>query len=487
MKRLRWYDFIFINLFWFGMNVRNTAVGSFFMPYLVALYAPPDWKNSALSAMSTAGLVIAMIVQPLAGLFSDRSTSRFGRRRPYIMIGTLLDLVFLVAIGLSWNYWSLLVAILLIQFSANISHGPLQGLIPDLVPEDQRGRASAIKALFELVPIALVGITIAKLVSVGELGWAIAVTGAFLLLAAVVTMVTVKEEPLKEKSGDSFWPPMMRVFLMLLGILAGLCIGLLGGALIGGILGLVTWLLANKQTGLIVAVAVGGTLAMAMAVVIGVWAGSTTAIGKEEARQHASFIWWIVNRLFFLAAITSLQRFAQYFFMYTFKIDVGTAAGLFGKLITVVGIGTLAAAFIGGWLADRFSKRLLVSWSGILAGVGCTVLLGTILIPNEWVIYVAGTVLGVATGVFMTANWAMGTNLVPAAKAGLFLGISNLAGAGAGIIGGSIGGPVADYLNLTTPGMGYFVVFAGYAVLFILSAVSLKFVREPKPSAALAM
>jgi MFS family permease len=487
MKRLKWYDFIFINLFWFGMNVRNTAVGSFFMPYLVALYAPPDWKNSALSAMSTAGLVIAMIVQPLAGLFSDRSTSRFGRRRPYIMIGTLLDLVFLVAIGLSWNYWSLLVAILLIQFSANISHGPLQGIIPDLVPEDQRGRASAVKALFELVPIALVGITIARMISVGQLGWAIATTGAFLLISAVVTMVTVKEVPLKEKPKDSFWPPMMRVFLMLLGILAGLCIGLLGGALIGGVIGLVTWLLVNKETGLIVAVAVGGTLAMVMAVVIGVWAGSTTAIGKDEARQHASFIWWIVNRLFFLAAITSLQRFAQYFFMYTFKIDVGTAAGLFGKLITVVGVGTLAAAFIGGWLADRFSKRLLVSWSGILAGVGCSMLLGTILIPSEWVIYTAGSVLGIATGVFMTANWAMGTNLVPAAKAGLFLGISNLAGAGAGIIGGSIGGPVADYLNLSTPGLGYFVVFAGYAVLFILSAVSLKFVREPKPVPAIAM
>src|SRR5512136_2684739 len=161
IKRLRWYDYLFINIFWLGMNVRNTAVGSVFMPYLVALYAPPDWKNSALSAMSTAGLIIAMIIQPLAGLFSDRSTSRFGRRRPYIMVGTLLDLVFLVAIGLSWNYWSLLVAVLLIQFSSNLSHGPLQALIPDMVPEDQRGKASAVKAMFELAPIFLVGISIA--------------------------------------------------------------------------------------------------------------------------------------------------------------------------------------------------------------------------------------------------------------------------------------------------------------------------------------
>jgi MFS family permease len=479
IKRLRWYDFLFINLFWLGLNFRNTAVGSFLMPYLVAQYASPDWKNTALSAMNTAGLIIAIIVQPLAGLFSDRSTSRYGRRRPYIMVGTLLDLVFLVAIGLSWSYWSLLAAVLLIQFSANISHGPLQGLIPDLVPEDERGRASSIKALFELVPIALVGILIAKMIGAGQLGWAIATTGAFLLVTAVVTMLTVKEAPLKEKPQDSFWPPMRRVFYMLGGILLGLAAGLVGGALIGGIAGLVTWLFAGKAAAITVAVSVGGVLAMAMAVVIGVWAGSTTAIGKE-AGKHSSFIWWIINRLFFLAAITSLQRFAQYFFMYSFNIDIGNASILFGKLITVVGGFTLASAFFGGWLADRFSHKMLVGWSGILAALGCSLLLGTILVPNQLLIYIAGTMLGIATGMFMTTNWAMGTRLAPAAQAGLFLGISNLAGAGAGIIGGSIGGPVADFLNLKTPGLGYFVIFAGYAILFALSTVSLRFIRERK-------
>ena len=481
MKRLRWFDFLSINLFWLGMNIRNTAVGSIFVPFLVAQYAPADWKNTALSAISTAGLIIAMLIQPIAGLFSDRSTSRFGRRRPFILIGTLLDLVFLVAIGLSWNYWSLLVAVLLIQFSANISHGPLQALIPDMVPEDQRGRASAIKALFELVPIFLVGISIAAMVGAGHLGLAIVTTGAALLITMLVTIFTVKEQPLKLKPDFSFWPPMLRVFYMLAGILLGVLAGLLCGVLIGGIAGLITWLLAGKTTATSVAVGLGGIVAMIMAIVTGVWAGSSTAIGKD-ARHHASFIWWIVNRLFFLAAITSLQRFALYFFMYSFKIDVEPATTLFGRLITIVGIFTLSSALVTGWLADRFKHKLLVGWSGILAAFGGILLLGTIWVPNQALIYVAGTVLGLATGIFMTANWAMGTNLVPPAEAGRFLGISNLAGAGAGIIGGSIGGPVADYLNLSTPGLGYFVIFAGYAVLFVLSTVSLRFIRETKQS-----
>ncbi len=543
-------DYLPINLFWLGLNIRNTAVGSIFMPYLVERYASPDWKNTSLSIMSTAGLIIAMLIQPAAGLVSDRSTSRFGRRRPFILTGTLLDLLFLAAIGLSWNYSSLLVAVLLIQFSANVSHGPLQGLIPDLVPEEQRGRASAIKALFELLPIFLVGITIAVLVSAGHLGWAIAATGGGLLVTALITILTVKERPLKGKPNVPFWPPMVRVFGMLAGIIFGGLAGLVGGELIGGLVGLVVWPMAGITIATRVAVGLGGAIAMIVAVVVGVWAGSIATLSKgtgiivgtylgllggaiagalgyitarpifgnftalaiglnlggitallisavigwranakenvgSEARQHSSFIWWIVNRLFFLAAITSLQRFALYFLMYAFHIDVDKATALFGRLITVLGIFILISALLAGWLADRFSHKLLISLSGFLAAFGGSVLLITIWVPSELLIYVAGIILGAATGIFMTTNWAMGTKLVPTAEAGRFLGISNLAGAGAGMIGGSIGGPLADYLNLGVPGLGYFAIFAAYVVLFVLSSVSLRFIREAKQSGPL--
>jgi Na+/melibiose symporter-like transporter len=171
MKRLRWYDYLTVNIFWLGLNIRNTALGSIFMPYLVGIFAPEAIKNTALGGMRSAGLVIAMLVQPAAGMLSDRSTSRWGRRRPYILVGALFDCLFLAAIALSQNYWALLIAILLIQFSSNVSHGPLQGLIPDLVPEDQRSHASAVKSIMELLPVVLVGLTIAKMVGAGRISW----------------------------------------------------------------------------------------------------------------------------------------------------------------------------------------------------------------------------------------------------------------------------------------------------------------------------
>jgi MFS family permease len=476
MKRLRWYDFLFINLFWLGLNIRNTAVGSVFQPFLVDKYAPGDWKNTALSIMSNAGLIIAILVQPAVGLISDRSTSRFGRRRPFILAGALLDIVFLAAIALSWNYWSLFAAVMLIQFSANISHGALQGLIPDMVPEDQRGRASAIKSIFELLPIVLVGATIAPLVGGGHLSLAFIATAAALLIFALLTVILVKEQPLKEKPQTPIWPPMIRVLGMLAGILLGAVAGLVGGILVGSIAGLIAWALAGKDAAIPVAVGVGGIIAMIMAIVIGVWAGARATIGKDTNR-HSSFVWWIVNRLLFLAAITSLRSFALYFFEYSFKVTAEQATSMIGTLLLMVGIFTLISALPAGWLADRIGKKMLVGLSGILAAVGGFLLLGTIWVPNLNLIYVVGGILGIATGTFMTTNWAMGTDLVPPEEAGRYLGISNLAGAGAGLIGYGIGAPVADYLNKITPGLGYIATFAAYGVLFVLSTVSLRFIR----------
>jgi MFS family permease len=150
------------------------------------------------------------------------------------------------------------------------------------------------------------------------------------------------------------------------------------------------------------------------------------------------------------------------------------------KLLVSVGIFLLLSAVPAGWLADRIGHKRLLGLSGITATIGCFLLLGTIWVPNISLIYVAGAILGLASGSFMTINWSLGTNLVPAEEAGRFLGISNLAGAGAGMIGYGIGAPVADYLNGIKPGLGYIATFAAYGVLFALSTLSLKFIREQR-------
>lgn len=473
MKRMRWVDLLSVNLFWLGLNIRNNAVGTIFMPYLVDQYVRPEIRNTALGEMRTAGLIIAMLVQPAMGLLSDRCTSPLGRRRPFLLVGVLLDLVALACIALAPNYWLLLAAILLSQFSANVSHGPLQGLIPDLVPEEQRGVASAIKAILELLPLILLGLAIAPLVGSGRFDLAVVVTGGLLLVLMVLTMVWVKETPLREKPDVPLAPTMVRVLGMLAGIGGGALAGLAAGGAVGGLSGLVAWLLAGRTTGWNVGVAVGGIVAMAVAVVAGVWAGTLATIGKE-ARKEPAFTWWVVNRLMFLAGVTSIQGFAPFFLMYAFGVNREAAASMTGTLMMVVGVFTMLSALPSGWLADRFGQVRMLAYSGLLAALGTAIVMSTIWMPNLRLVYVGGCLLGLAAGLFITTNWALGTRLVPAAEAGRYLGISNLAGAGAGMIGAGIGGPVADYLNASLPGLGYFCIFAGYVLLFLLSAASLR-------------
>lgn len=479
-KVMHWYDYVTVNLFWLGLNVRNTAVGSVFMPYLVAAFVAPDVKNTALSTMRTVGLIVAMLVQPAIGLLSDRSTSRFGRRRPFIFVGVLFDLIFLAAIALSWNYLSLFIAMLLIQLSANVSHGPLQGLIPDLVPEEKRGRASAFKAFLELLGVFIVTLTVGQLVSAGQFGLAVVVTGAAVLALMILTMIFVREEPLRVRPDTPLGPPMLRVLGMLAGIVAGALAGLAVGGVAGGLVGLIAWPLAGGPLALVIGVALGGLVAMIVAILIGVWGGAWATLGRD-AQRNTPFTWWVVNRLLFLAAVTSVQTFAMYFLMHAFALTREGAVKMNTQVMMVVGIFTMLAALPAGWLADRFGHKKLVGISGLIAALGTCVLLGGLAAASSLLVYVGGCIIGLGGGLFTTSNWALGTELVPNEEAGRYLGVSNLAGAGAGMIGSGIAGPMADYINQYQPGLGYFVIFGCYAILFMLSTFSLRLLSRRGP------
>jgi len=144
----------------------------------------------------------------------------------------------------------------------------------------------------------------------------------------------------------------------------------------------------------------------------------------------------------------------------------------------MVGIFILLVAFPSGWLSDRIGRKPVLAVSGLLAALGTLIALVT---TSLTVIYIGGSLIGIAAGLFYTANWALGTDIVPSDQAGRFLGISNLAGAGAGAVGAYIGGPIADYFTVNFPeiaGLGYIVLFAIYGTMFLLSVLALLNVRK---------
>jgi MFS family permease len=487
-RTLQWYDHIAINSYWLGINVASGTITPVLLPYLVALLAPPESKNTDLASIRVTGLAVAMMVQPISGMLSDRSTHPLGRRRPFIIGGTLFNVLFLLMVGASvlfidspldrllllvlgveLAFLVLLSGIALLQVSSNVAQGALQGLIPDIVPDDQRGRASGVKAVMELLPAFLI-IGMGPLVDAGRIWQVIAIIVGAFLITMFITVLFVREEPLKDRPTAGLREPVLRIL--------GLTI-IFVGVTIGSVTAVRTAGSQLSQRGADVAVQIAvvglaGLVGMAGSILFGVYFGARLGIGKG-ARRHTGFIWWVINRLLFLAAVGSIQGFAQYFL--SDVLHIPNAATMTTLLLAVVAVFLIASALGGGYIADRVGHRRLVALSGLIAAGGTFLLLYA---PSVSVVLVSGCIIGTATGTFMATNWALGTHLAPPEKAGLYLGISNLAGAGAGIVGAGIGGPMADFFNALNPGLGYLVIFAAYGVLFLLSVLALTQVKNPR-------
>jgi len=479
--KTRWVDYLTINIYWLGLNMGSGVITPVLLPYLVALFVASEEKNTSLATVRVIGLAAAMLIQPMAGMLSDRNTSRWGRRRPYIFGGVLFNLVFLAIIGLSPTflgaasdsffqpafgvntaYIVLLAGIVLLQVSSNFTQGATQGLIPDLVPEEQRGRASGVKAVMELLPVFLV-IFIGPLVDAGKIGLTVGIIGAAFLVTMILTVLFVHEQPLKEKPTGRLTEPFLR-----LAALTAIFVTTTQAAVwlvrFSG-----RWLAQLEATVALQVALVGlaGLVGMAGSIFLGVYLGAWVGIGAE-ARGQKPFIWWVINRLLFLAAVGSIQGFAQYFL--SDVLHIPEAATMTTVLLAVVALFLLPSAIGGGYLADRIGRFRLVSLAGYVAAGGTLLLLFSQNVP---MVMVSGSIIGLATGTFMATNWALGTDLAPREQAGKYLGISNLAGAGAGIVGAGIGGPMADFFNALQPGLGYLVIFSLYGFLFLFSSLAL--------------
>ena len=151
MRKIAAWEFLTLNAYFFGLSFLWNSLHVIILPTVLLLYVPDEQKNGVLGVLTAAGLVIAMITQPVAGAVSDRWASRWGRRRPMILGGTLLDLAFLGIMALAAGIPGLAAGYVGLQFSSNTAHGPAQGLLPDRVPPDQLGRASAVKSAFDML------------------------------------------------------------------------------------------------------------------------------------------------------------------------------------------------------------------------------------------------------------------------------------------------------------------------------------------------
>jgi MFS family permease len=104
-------------------------------------------KAANLAIVSTVGAFAAMIAQPIAGMVSDRTRSRFGRRAPWMVAGVLIGGVALVGMGSANTLVQIAIAWIIVQIAYNFAQGPLSAVLPDRVPNGARGKFSAIAGI----------------------------------------------------------------------------------------------------------------------------------------------------------------------------------------------------------------------------------------------------------------------------------------------------------------------------------------------------
>jgi len=309
------------------------------------------------------------------------------------------------------------------------------------------------------------------MISRGEL-WPALRIGMLVFGVTAVIGLTVKEMPW-QKGGTRFeWNQIIRLFLMSICFTA-IILGL--GACMRGLL---HWPLRSPAN-LLQPVGMGlfGLGCIVVALIAGTWLSLRVGLGKSTLQENSSYYWWVIHRLAFLTAAYNMGVFAIYFIQTRLNISGARAAGLGTIFMAILAILISGATVPGGWLADRVGKKQLAMTSGWLAALGTAILLSS---TNMVLIFIGGGLLGWAAGLFFSSSWALGIEVIPRAEASKYLGIQNLAAAGAGAVGAYIGGPIADYFSLHfshIPGLGYVVLFAIFGFLCLLSAVALFGVR----------
>jgi MFS family permease len=176
-----------ISAYWLGLTAIDAAVGLFITNRLeFDKLVPTDSVGTSLFLIGIGAAIVGILIQPTVGYLSDYTVSRWGRRKPYIVFGSLLDLVFLAGIATSNSVLLLAAFMLLLSISTNIARGPFQGYVPDLVAEPQVGLASGMVGMmqiagnvtgfllvslsvsFNAMPLSIAGVALVELITMAS-------------------------------------------------------------------------------------------------------------------------------------------------------------------------------------------------------------------------------------------------------------------------------------------------------------------------------
>ena|SRR5216683_1052851 len=180
-----------LSAFWFGSNFLWIPLTTVLIQNQIDSVVAKGSQNTAIGVALGVGGILAMTVPPIVGAWSDRLDTRFGRRRPIIVAGSLLTMPGLVILAVANNYVEVLIGYAIIQFFFNAAQAAYAGIIPDVVPAQEVGKASGFLATMTQLGIGA-GLGVTTLMGGGR--GAYLVMGAVALLSIIPTVWAARGE-----------------------------------------------------------------------------------------------------------------------------------------------------------------------------------------------------------------------------------------------------------------------------------------------------
>lgn len=162
----------------------------------------PDGKEAALAWITAAGALASIVFNPLAGALSDRTTSRLGRRKPWVLYGALLGALGIVALSFQGTVVGLALVWFGCQAAINGAYAGLTATIPDQVPVTQRGLVSGWVGLAQTLGVVL-GVALVSFVVTG-LRAGIVLTAVLLVVLVLPFVLRTRDIPLPRAKQPAF-------------------------------------------------------------------------------------------------------------------------------------------------------------------------------------------------------------------------------------------------------------------------------------------
>ena len=435
-RKVRLFDQININVFWIANNFHWQALLAIVIPSMVAKLLGDAHKDINLTLVVAWGTLVAVVVNPLVGAISDYATFRIGRRRPFMIFGTIINVIVLVAFAFSPALPSgillfmLALLFLLLQFSNNLANSPWSAIIADNVPTRQRGVTAGFYGLFTLIGTVVGSVVAGIIVNKNDALplYRNEIVQIFLIIAVVqvvfvaYTILTVKETPLAVREGRPFQIiPILKKFFF-------------------------------------------------------------------KPASYPDLSWVLLARLLIMMGIWGVFYFLQYYFddvlggpgVKTILLNGAFSGERFsGTLfLPILLLMALPTSIFAGWASDHWGRKGLVYLSGAVMTVVCLIF---IIFQSQYGALIAAAFFGIGYGAYTSVDWALTADaLPPTNEAGKFLGIWSAMGILPQVVGITIGGILLQLLRGFPNHIGYTTLFAVTIVYFGLGTLVIRQVRGVK-------